>query len=65
MFRLKVTGDPEATVGLVAVDKGTYDLNNKHGLTQKKAISFLLEFLIWCSVLAFSVIETEVTVWFV
>uniref|UniRef100_A0A671Y0V7 NTR domain-containing protein n=1 Tax=Sparus aurata TaxID=8175 RepID=A0A671Y0V7_SPAAU len=36
MFRLKVTGDPAATVGLVAVDKGAYDLNNKHGLTQKK-----------------------------
>uniref|UniRef100_A0A671YE26 NTR domain-containing protein n=1 Tax=Sparus aurata TaxID=8175 RepID=A0A671YE26_SPAAU len=36
MFRLKVTGDPEATVGLVAVDKGVYILNNKHRLTQKK-----------------------------
>ncbi|XP_073325595.1 LOW QUALITY PROTEIN: uncharacterized protein [Pagrus major] len=36
MFRLKVTGDPEATVGLVAVDKGIYVLNNKHRLTQKK-----------------------------
>uniref|UniRef100_A0A671YLG7 Complement C3-like n=1 Tax=Sparus aurata TaxID=8175 RepID=A0A671YLG7_SPAAU len=36
MFRLKVTGDPEATVGLVAVDKGVYVLNNKHRLTQKK-----------------------------
>ncbi|XP_047199325.1 complement C3-like [Hippoglossus stenolepis] len=36
MFILKVTGDPEATVGLVAVDKGVYVLNNKHRLTQKK-----------------------------
>ncbi|XP_054865811.1 complement C3-like isoform X2 [Amphiprion ocellaris] len=36
MFQLKVTGDPEAIVGLVAVDKGVYTLNNKHRLTQKK-----------------------------
>ncbi|KAF3687377.1 Complement C3 Complement C3 beta chain Complement C3 alpha chain [Channa argus] len=36
LFGLKVTGDPEATVGLVAVDKGVYVLNNKHRLTQKK-----------------------------
>ncbi|MEQ2292168.1 hypothetical protein AMECASPLE_020319 [Ameca splendens] len=36
MFNLKVTGDPGATVGLVAVDKGVYVLNNKHRLTQKK-----------------------------
>ncbi|KAM9363631.1 complement C3-like [Symphorus nematophorus] len=36
MFELKITGDPEATVGLVAVDKGVYVLNNKHRLTQKK-----------------------------
>uniref|UniRef100_A0A4W6G9G6 Anaphylatoxin-like domain-containing protein n=1 Tax=Lates calcarifer TaxID=8187 RepID=A0A4W6G9G6_LATCA len=35
-FGLKVTGDPEATVGLVAVDKGVFVLNNKHRLTQKK-----------------------------
>uniref|UniRef100_A0A671YLM0 Complement C3-like n=1 Tax=Sparus aurata TaxID=8175 RepID=A0A671YLM0_SPAAU len=34
--KLHVTGDPEATVGLVAVDKGVYVLNNKHRLTQKK-----------------------------
>lgn len=40
MFVLKVTGDPEAKVGLVAVDRGVYVLNNKHRLTQKKAISF-------------------------
>ncbi|KAE8300820.1 Complement C3 Complement C3 beta chain Complement C3 alpha chain [Larimichthys crocea] len=36
MFGLKVTGDPEAIVGMVAVDKGVYVLNNKHRLTQKK-----------------------------
>ncbi|XP_076583640.1 complement C3-like [Chaetodon auriga] len=36
MFGLKVTGDPEATVGLVAVDKDLYVLNNKHRLNQKK-----------------------------
>uniref|UniRef100_A0A3Q1IW90 Complement component c3a, duplicate 5 n=1 Tax=Anabas testudineus TaxID=64144 RepID=A0A3Q1IW90_ANATE len=36
MFELKITGDPEATVGLVAVDKGVYILNNKHRLSQKK-----------------------------
>ncbi|KAM9318794.1 LOW QUALITY PROTEIN: complement C3-like, partial [Pholidichthys leucotaenia] len=35
-FELKVTGDPGAKVGLVAVDKGVYVLNNKHQLTQKK-----------------------------
>ncbi|XP_077936555.1 complement C3-like [Gasterosteus aculeatus] len=36
MFVLKVAGDPEAKVGLVAVDRGVYVLNNKHRLTQKK-----------------------------
>ncbi|XP_042340611.1 complement C3-like isoform X1 [Plectropomus leopardus] len=36
MFGLKVTGDPGSIVGLVAVDKGVYVLNNKHRLTQKK-----------------------------
>ncbi|KAF7652290.1 hypothetical protein LDENG_00098660, partial [Lucifuga dentata] len=36
MFGLKVTGDPGAIVGLVAVDKGVYVLNNKHRLSQKK-----------------------------
>ncbi|XP_076583459.1 complement C3-like [Chaetodon auriga] len=36
MFRLRVTGDPGATVGLVAVDKGVFLLNNKHRLSQKK-----------------------------
>lgn len=33
---MKVTGDAEATVGLVAVDKAVYVLNSKHKLTQKK-----------------------------
>lgn len=37
MFGLKVTGDPGATVGLVAVDKGVFVLNNKHLLNQQKA----------------------------
>ncbi|XP_029287432.1 complement C3a.1 [Cottoperca gobio] len=36
MFGLTVTGDPGSIVGLVAVDKGVYVLNNKHRLTQKK-----------------------------
>ncbi|XP_027138596.1 complement C3-like isoform X2 [Larimichthys crocea] len=36
MFGLKITGDPEAIVGMVAVDKSVYVLNNKHRLTQKK-----------------------------
>ncbi|XP_028257105.1 complement C3a.1 isoform X2 [Parambassis ranga] len=35
-FGMRVTGDPGATVGLVAVDKGVYVLNNKLRLTQKK-----------------------------
>uniref|UniRef100_A0A8C8DL07 Anaphylatoxin-like domain-containing protein n=1 Tax=Oryzias sinensis TaxID=183150 RepID=A0A8C8DL07_9TELE len=36
LFGLKVSGDPGATVGLVAVDKGVYVLNSKLRLTQKK-----------------------------
>ncbi|CAG06013.1 unnamed protein product, partial [Tetraodon nigroviridis] len=40
-FGLKITGDPEATVGLVAVDKGVFVLNNKNLLNQQKAISLL------------------------
>ncbi|KAM9362521.1 complement C3-like [Symphorus nematophorus] len=36
LFGLKVTGDPGAIVGLVAVDKGVYVLNNKYRLTMKK-----------------------------
>uniref|UniRef100_A0A3P9AB26 Anaphylatoxin-like domain-containing protein n=1 Tax=Esox lucius TaxID=8010 RepID=A0A3P9AB26_ESOLU len=35
-FSLTITGDPGAKVGLVAVDKGVYVLNNKHRLTQAK-----------------------------
>uniref|UniRef100_A0AAY4A9B7 Complement C3 n=1 Tax=Denticeps clupeoides TaxID=299321 RepID=A0AAY4A9B7_9TELE len=35
-FSLSITGDPGARVGLVAVDKGVYVLNNKHRLTQSK-----------------------------
>uniref|UniRef100_A0A8C5CNN8 Uncharacterized protein n=1 Tax=Gadus morhua TaxID=8049 RepID=A0A8C5CNN8_GADMO len=35
-YRYTITGDPGATVGLVAVDKGVYALNNKHRLTQRK-----------------------------
>ncbi|XP_051750126.1 complement C3 isoform X5 [Ctenopharyngodon idella] len=36
MFSLKITGDPGAKVGLVAVDKGVYVLNDKNRLTQTK-----------------------------
>ncbi|XP_061576926.1 complement C3-like [Cololabis saira] len=36
MFGLRVKGNPLSSVGLVAVDKGVYVLNNKHRLTQKK-----------------------------
>uniref|UniRef100_A0A3Q3XMB4 NTR domain-containing protein n=1 Tax=Mola mola TaxID=94237 RepID=A0A3Q3XMB4_MOLML len=36
LFRLNIIGDPEAMVGIVAVDKGVFGLNNKHRLTQKK-----------------------------
>ncbi|PWA14973.1 hypothetical protein CCH79_00014288 [Gambusia affinis] len=35
-FNLKITGDPEATVALVAVDKGVVALNKNYRLTQKK-----------------------------
>ncbi|XP_030635548.1 complement C3 [Chanos chanos] len=35
-FSLEITGDPGAKVGLVAVDKGVYVLNNKNRLTQTK-----------------------------
>ena len=37
-LHLKITGDPGAKVGLVAVDKGVYVLNNKHRLTQSKVM---------------------------
>ncbi|XP_029383711.1 complement C3-like [Echeneis naucrates] len=35
-FTVKITGDPGASVGLLAVDKGTEVLGNKNLLTQKK-----------------------------
>ncbi|KAG7491361.1 hypothetical protein MATL_G00002880 [Megalops atlanticus] len=35
-FGLTITGDPGAKVGLVAVDKGVYILNNQYRLTQTK-----------------------------
>ncbi|XP_028821308.1 complement C3-like isoform X2 [Denticeps clupeoides] len=35
-FTMSIKGDPGATVGLVAVDKGVYVLNKKHRLTQPK-----------------------------
>ncbi|XP_064179571.1 complement C3-like [Anguilla rostrata] len=39
-FSLTITGDPGAKVGLVAVDKGVYVLNNKNRLTQTKIWEF-------------------------
>ncbi|RXM92755.1 Complement C3 [Acipenser ruthenus] len=35
-FELKISGDPGAKVGLVAVDKAVFLLNNKNKLTQSK-----------------------------
>uniref|UniRef100_A0ABM5FQH8 Complement C3 n=1 Tax=Pogona vitticeps TaxID=103695 RepID=A0ABM5FQH8_9SAUR len=35
-MKIKVEGDPNARVGLVAVDKGVYVLNKKYKLTQSK-----------------------------
>ncbi|XP_044201968.1 complement C3-like [Thunnus albacares] len=49
MFGLKVTGDPGAIVGLVAVDKGVYVLNNKHRLTQKKVWDQVEEYDTGCT----------------
>ncbi|XP_028998567.1 complement C3-like isoform X2 [Betta splendens] len=49
MFGLKVTGDPGATVGLVAVDKGVYSLNNQHRLTQKKVWDTVEEYDTGCT----------------
>nr|XP_046263075.1 complement C3-like [Scatophagus argus] len=49
MFGLKVTGDPGATVGLVAVDNGVYVLNNKHRLTQKKVWDITEKFDTGCT----------------
>ncbi|XP_041641235.1 complement C3-like [Cheilinus undulatus] len=49
MFGLKITGDPGAIVGLVAVDKGVYVLNNKHRLTQKKVWDAVEKFDTGCT----------------
>ncbi|KAF0878995.1 CO3 protein, partial [Crocuta crocuta] len=46
---VKVTGDAEATVGLVAVDKAVYVLNSKHRLTQKKVWDVVEEHDIGCT----------------
>uniref|UniRef100_A0A8C9XEC5 Uncharacterized protein n=1 Tax=Sander lucioperca TaxID=283035 RepID=A0A8C9XEC5_SANLU len=48
-FGLEITGDPGATVGLVAVDKGVYVLNNKHRLTQKKVWDIVEEYDTGCT----------------
>ncbi|XP_051799749.1 complement C3-like [Acanthochromis polyacanthus] len=48
-FILKITGDPGATVGLVAVDKGVYMLNNKHRLTQKKVWDIVEQYDTGCT----------------
>uniref|UniRef100_A0A3P9MSY0 Complement C3-like n=1 Tax=Poecilia reticulata TaxID=8081 RepID=A0A3P9MSY0_POERE len=49
MLELKVTGDPGAKVGLVAVDKGVYILNNKYRLTQKKIWDVVEQYDTGCS----------------
>uniref|UniRef100_A0A667YTJ9 Complement C3-like n=1 Tax=Myripristis murdjan TaxID=586833 RepID=A0A667YTJ9_9TELE len=49
LFGLKITGDPGATVGLVAVDKGVYVLNNKHRLTQKKVWDIVEQYDTGCT----------------
>uniref|UniRef100_A0A8C6CSB2 Complement C3 n=1 Tax=Moschus moschiferus TaxID=68415 RepID=A0A8C6CSB2_MOSMO len=46
---LKVTGDAEATVGLVAVDKAVHILNSKHKFTQKKIWDTVEEHDIGCT----------------
>ncbi|XP_024412554.2 complement C3-like isoform X1 [Desmodus rotundus] len=46
---IKVTGDAEATVGLVAVDKAVYVMNSKHNLTQKKVWDVVEEHDIGCT----------------
>ncbi|XP_014873776.1 complement C3-like isoform X1 [Poecilia latipinna] len=43
-FSLKITADPEATVGLVAIDKSVSALNRKHRLTQKKIWDMVEEY---------------------
>ncbi|XP_045709514.1 complement C3-like isoform X2 [Phyllostomus hastatus] len=46
---IKVTGDAEAKVGLVAVDKAVYVMNSKHNLTQKKVWDVVEEHDIGCT----------------
>ncbi|XP_016045038.1 complement C3 [Erinaceus europaeus] len=46
---LKITGDEEATVGLLAVDKAVYVLNSKNKLTQKKVWDVVEEHDIGCT----------------
>ncbi|XP_036985014.2 complement C3-like [Artibeus jamaicensis] len=46
---IKVTGDAEARVGLVAVDKAVYIMNSKHNLTQKKVWDVVEEHDIGCT----------------
>ncbi|KAM6939509.1 complement C3-like [Xenentodon cancila] len=49
MFGLRVIGNPLSTVGLVAVDKGVYVLNNKHRLTQKKVWDIVEQYDTGCT----------------
>ncbi|XP_070230821.1 complement C3 [Bos mutus] len=49
LVALKVTGDAEATVGLVAVDKAVHILNSKHKFTQKKIWDTVEEHDIGCT----------------
>ncbi|KAI4583850.1 hypothetical protein MJG53_007129 [Ovis ammon polii x Ovis aries] len=46
---LKITGDAEATVGLVAVDKAVHILNSKHRFTQKKIWDTVEEHDVGCT----------------
>ncbi|KAJ8362945.1 hypothetical protein SKAU_G00117760 [Synaphobranchus kaupii] len=48
-FSLTITGDPEAKVGLVAVDKGVYVLNSKNRLTQTKVWDIIEKHDIGCT----------------
>ncbi|KAJ8362943.1 hypothetical protein SKAU_G00117740 [Synaphobranchus kaupii] len=48
-FSLTITGDPEAKVGLVAVDKGVYVLNSKNRLTQPKIWDIIEKHDIGCT----------------
>ncbi|XP_017281100.1 complement C3 isoform X2 [Kryptolebias marmoratus] len=50
VFDLKITGDPNAIVGLVAVDKRSSALNNKHLLTQKQIWDLVEEYDTGCTV---------------